>query len=349
MAASDSLVLLDFNLLILFNKCKISNRVIKKIPNFTQLLKNYMFLNPRFYYNDGGSEGGGTPDAVVTDPVVTIPEDVQKELAELRAFKEQISNKEPDKTAEQLSKEQEIEKAEFLRYSAKNDLLKIDEYNQYESLKSKADRDLVFENYLQEWKKENPDVKDESEIAAKAKEDFEDEYKLNSENEKAKNKGISRLAKEAKELKAPIESKYTTAKERFAEDREIVSKIPEFNKAIDEIIKESTPDKIVVKTKDGEQVVDIEVELTKEQRAEVEKIFKSDKVFATYYNSDDAEKGTFKAKGFDTGKKIGIAQGSNVGANNPFPLKEDQKQETKIVSIDESTAKVAEARKKYGR
>lgn len=335
-----------------------------------------MAFKSTFYFNDGGANGGGgaAPDAVVDKP--QIPEDIQKELTELRAFKEQTVNKTQDKTPDQLSKEQEIEKAEFLKYSAENDLLKIDEYNQYESLKSKADRDLVFEKFsteikeelTEELKEENPDISD-AEIEEKVKERFESEYPVNSKNQKTKERAERKLARDAKELKNPLESKYSTAKERFTEAKDIVSKIPEFNKAIDEIIKESTPEKIVVKTKDGEQEIDIEVELTKEQRSEIEKLFKSEKVFGRYYNSDEKEKGTFKekvqkkiegyikantfdsavAKGFEAGKKIGTNQGSNVGANNPFPLKEGQKQETKVVSIDESTAKVAEARARLGR
>jgi hypothetical protein len=336
-----------------------------------------MFLTPRFYYTDNAGEGGGGAAPPVVAPAApVIPEDVQKELTELRAFKEQIASKQPDKTPQQLAKDAEIEKAEFLKYGAENDLIKVDEYNQYESLKSKADRDLIFEKFstevkeelTEELKGENPDIT-EAEIEEKVKEKFESEYPVNSKNPKTKERAERKLARDAKELRTPLASKYETAQERFKEAQNIVSKIPEFNKAIDEIIKESTPEKIVVKTKDGEQEIDIEVELTKEQRSEIEKLFKSDKVFANYYNSDEKEKGTFKAKvqkkiegyvkantfdsavakGFEVGKKIGTNQGSTVGANNPFPLKEGQKRETKVVSIDESTAKVAAQREKYGR
>lgn len=328
-----------------------------------------MFSTRFFFYNDGANEGAGADTLVADAPTeVVIPENIQKELADLRAFKESMAEK-VQKSPEEIAKEQEIERADFLKYSAENDLLKIEDYNKYESLKSKADRDLVFESYLDEWRKDNPDVTDEDEIREKSKSDFEDEYKLNSENEKQVQRALARIQKEAKEIKSPLENTYNTAKTRYSEAKDIAAKIPEFNKAIDEIIKDSAPEKLVVKTRDGEEEIDVDVELTAEQRKEVEKIFKSEKVFADYYNADEKEKGNFKAKiqkkiegfikansfdtavarGFEAGKKVGVAKGSNVGANNPFPLSDKNKQQTKVVSIDESTAKVAAARANYGR
>lgn len=334
-----------------------------------------MLFNPRFYYDSGAPEGGGGADPNAAPPVV-IPDDVQKELAELRAYKESIVNKEPDKTPDQIAKEAELEKAELIKYSAENDLMKVDDFNKFETLKAKADKDLVFDKFstevkdeiTEEVKAENPDATEE-EISAKIKEAFEKEFPLESKNAKAKARAEAKLQREAKEIRTPLESTYNTAKERYSESREIVSKIPEFNKLMDDVIKDSTPEKLIVKTKDGEQEIDIEVELNKEQRAEIEKLFKNEKVFGKYYNSDEKEKGSFKAsiqkkiegylkanhfdaavsKGFEQGVKIGTAKGSTVGAKNPFPLQQGTKQEAKVVTLDESTAKVAAARERVGR
>ncbi len=333
----------------------------------------------RFYYDKDANEGAGGAAAAppVTDPPpVVIPEDVQKELAELRAFKETIAKTEPAKTPEQLKKAAEVDKADFIKYSAENDLMKVDDITKFESLKAKADRDLVFESFAtdikdeltEELKAENPEIT-EAEIEEKVKEKFESEYPINSKNPKAKERAEKKLARDAKEIRNPLETPYTKAQERYTEFKKVNTEVPVFNKLMDEIIKESTPEKIVVKTKDGDQEIDVEIGLTNEQRTEVEKIFKGHKTFGRYYNSSDEEKGKFKAtiqkkietyikanifeqavaKGFEKGKGIGTAQGSTTGANNPFPLQQNKKQETKVISLEESNAKAAAQREKYGR
>lgn len=265
-------------------------------------------------------------------------------------------------------KKQNLEKAEFLKYSAENDLYKVEDYNKLESIKSKSDKDLVYENWFPKWKEENPGVAPDQ-VESLAKEEFEEEYRLNSTNEKTKNRGIDKLKREASELRSPLEKSYNSAYERFSEDKKMLSKIPEFNKFMDELIKEATPDKVVLfKTKEGEEEIAIDVELTKEQKDELGKTFKNAKVFSSFATNEEAKLGEWKAKiqkkiegfikinnfeaankkSYDAGKGVGTKQGSNTGADNSFALQENGKRkDTPVISLEDSNKKIAEARERY--
>lgn len=335
-----------------------------------------MNLIRRFLIADG-NEGGGTADPPTqvnqppldqSTPVANIPESAFtiEEIKNLgfdskEAMLAVIQKSKADtRSVEEKDKETQIEKAEFLKFAAENDLVNED-FKRYESLQAKADRDLVFEKYAAEEKKDNPDLTDQE-----IKENFELDYKLNHEDTKIKAKAEAKIAKEAKELRSPAESAWQHANSEYDYHKKAASAVPGFDKMIDEIIKSSVPDKLVFKTKDGDQSIDVDVDLTKEQKAEVEKKFKNPKVFADWFNSTDEEKKAFKSKiekkvegflkinlfdsgmqkSFDTGKGIGTKNGSNVGAVNPFPLVTNT-QNTSGVSDDKiSNEKANEARKR---
>ena len=113
-----------------------------------------MVLFPRFIYDDNaGESGAGASDATIQNQStdVVIPEDIQKELAELRAFKQAIAEKEPEKTPEQVAKEAEIEKANFRKYAIEKDLLKDDDFSKFDTVSKKAEHDLVFEKFSKKY------------------------------------------------------------------------------------------------------------------------------------------------------------------------------------------------------
>lgn len=273
--------------------------------------------------------------------------------------------KEDNKPDEEKQRQANIEKATFLKFAAEENLIN-DDFNKYESLSAKAARDLVFEKYVADWKEENPDIKDESEIAAQVKEDFENEYKLNSENEKAKARGLAKIEREAKSLKAPSENAWNTAKSHYEEFKKVNNEGKVFDNLVDGILKE-VPEKLALKLKDGEQEIDFDVELTKEQKAELEKTFKNKNVFGNWYTSTPEERAEFKAKlskkiegfvkinTFDSaiqgaltkGIGIGTAKGSTTGAANSFHLTQGANRvETPVISLEESNKKMAEARQR---
>ena len=331
-----------------------------------------------FYNTDAGENGGGESGdnnieqqqqsstegaASEIKAEVVIPDEIQKELEELRAFRE--ANKKPDeRSPEQLAKEVELEKVNFRKYAVENDFAKDDDFVQYEALQQKKDADLVFESFVNDFKEENPEITDEKELREAAQEEFNKTYKLTSDNEKAKEKGLARLAKEANEIRNPYASKIEKAKASYSEEKQLREKMPKFNEFIESQINKYAPEKVTFKTKYGEEEVPVEVVLTKEDKSAIAKEFNTPKTFLTYTKSaEDAEKalakkitGWIKVNKFEevaanmlkTGEGRGIAKGSNVGAEAPFALKnQNAKGETRVFTLQDSNAKIAEARQRY--
>lgn len=353
-----------------------------------------MLLKSRFIYEDGANEGGAgasgdaavnNADASNNDAAKTgddnsntdsgkqpeaktefqIPDEIQAQLKELQELKEwkAANTKAPEKSPEEIAKENEADKANFIKFSVDNELFKIDEYTQYETLKVKADADLVFEGFVKDFKEENPDITDEIELSAAAKEAFDKEYKLSSTNEKAKEKGLAKLAKEANEIRNPYESKVKIAQTSYNEEKEVREKMPAFDKFIDEQIAKNAPDKVPFKIKKGETEVTVEIELTKEDKEALTKAFKTPKTFYSFSkSSEEAQVSVTKkingwirenkfeealTKAFGTGESIGVKNGSNTGADAPFAMQQGQATNTaKILSLEDSNRKIAEARQR---
>jgi len=303
-----------------------------------------MIIANKFYYEVGGDdENGGGGDAAIAQ--VSIPEDVQKELEELRAYKQNMASIEPTKTPEQVAKDVELEKVNFRKFAVESDYMKDDDFSKLDTLKSKQDRDIVFEDFAKEWEIDNPDA-DPDDKESLIKEDFENLYHLNSDNKILKSKGEKLLAKEAAEKRSPLESNFKTAQERYGEDKSIRKVVPSYNKFIDEIIKENTPDKLsLFKTKEGDEELEETGELTKEQKEEIDAMFRKNlKIFAKFKDGKEADIKDLKAsitkkiqgyikintydiatkKSYELGKSlgegIGTTSGSTVGAKQPFAL-----------------------------
>lgn len=298
-----------------------------------------------------GGENSEKKDAVVIDdgkkkddlpPPANPLEDVLKEfnLESIDQLKERLKPKVEDKKLEESPEEKEkrenVYKSNLLNYAVENSLMKPDDFVKLENIKSKADRDLVFEKFAAEQKEDNPDITD-----AEITENFESEYKLNSENAKAKTRGENRLKKEASEMRTPLESSFNTAKTKFDEERTIRNNYPAFDKTVRGFVSDSIPAKFeVYKGKDGEEDVLVDVELTADEKKEIsENVAKKLQNTATYLQftkgetqalKDLAKKETenfiwdkYRNKNIEavatSFKKRGIAQAS-IGAKNPFPL-----------------------------
>jgi len=344
-----------------------------------------MLFKSRFFYNTEEGEGGNgsSTTEIVETPIVaeqpqevvkpTFSEDVIKGWGfdSIEAANEYFAKvKETSKSPEQIKREQEKEKADFIKFSTDEDIMGVEEINTYESLKSKSDTDLVFENYLKAWQEENPDY-DAKEAREQAKQDFEEEYHLNASNDKQKARWEQKIAKEAAELRKPLEEKFGTAKSRYDENKTLRTEYPAFNKFIDDIIETTVTDKLVAKVKDGEVDVDIDIELTKEQKKEIEKSFKNEKTLYQYLTNKDSrdavkEKIASKIQGFiklnnydrvvnrsyEVGKGIGVKNGSTIGAENLFGTQQSGQPPVRKFDADaleESNRKIAAARERFGK
>jgi hypothetical protein len=270
----------------------------------------------------------------------------------LDALKEAIKKKDEEaakETPEQKKRAEELYKANLQTFAVENGVMALDDFQKLETLKSKADKDLVFERYASEvrdeitddLKEENPDVKPED-IDAKIKEAFEKEYPLESKNKKAKERAEKKIANEAKSMRSPLESSFNDVKSRYDEEREVSNAFPKYAEKLNELIGANiTPELTVYSGKDGEEEVSVKVPLTEEERkAVVDKAFKKvsthemyklykagkvDEISALVKDEVDAimwkdyrEKGLNEiAKEFLT---RGTKKGSTTGAKNPFPV-----------------------------
>jgi len=331
-----------------------------------------MFFNPKLFREDGAADNGGgnEPDSKnkttinttvdVLKPLFTEEEIKGFGFESVDAMKEHLrQQKENSIPLEEKKKQEDLDKANFIKYSTENGLMNPDEITQFESLKNKADRDLVFESFAKEEKEDDPDLSDDE-----IKEKFENKYDLNSANEKTKARGESKISKEAKELRSPYSSKFENASKEYADAKKMAAKIPEYNKFMDGLVEELTPEKLVLfKAKEGEEEIAVDVDITKEERAAILKDFKNNKNFVTFLDKPEQAKDlltkkitsflkvkyfdTVNAKSLEIGKGIGTKQGSTVGANNPFHLtKENKKTETKPLGLEESNDKIAQARQR---
>lgn len=352
-----------------------------------------MYFSPkRFYDNEAGTEnsGGGEPVAASTaapsnegenkggqqnaaEPIKQIlsDEDLKNygfdSPEALKTFLQK--QKEENISPEEKLQKENITKANFLKFAAEQKLLNVEDYSQYESIKSKPDQEIVFENFVKEYKEDHPEITDEEELAEAAKEDFEYEYKLKEGlSESQKKKGLAKLARDAKELRSPIENKVLAAQDQFKEYGSYQETYPKFEKFLKESITKNTPDKtILFKAKDGEEEIPIEIELTQKERDAMFKEFSTPKTFQKFLNSNPEEiqaildkkmQGWVKlnkfdeinAKTFETGMGVGTKKGSTVGAENPFPLRQNGSNASLEGSetLEESNKKMSEIRQRLG-
>lgn len=346
-----------------------------------------MVINNRFFYDSGANEGGAAAEntevnnaaeqqsqSAAQQPIYEMPEDVKAQLAELeelRAYKQSIVSKEPEKTPEQIAKEAEVEKSNFIKFAVENDYFKVDDLTKHEALKAKSDADLVFEStFLPQFKEDNPEIEDEAELLQAAKDEFATEYKLNSDSEKAKKRGIERLAKEAGSIKSPFESTYNKAHEKYTQEQGVAKQVPDFNKTVDSIVDKNMPSKITVfELQEGDEKTAIEIELTDTDKADITKILKSHKTFYQYVdkspeefeesiskkiqgwiksNKSEAINKAISEKSKEIYYKKGKEDAPIVGAENPFPLQQGASKEKPFVD-NGANQRANEARKQYSR
>lgn len=249
-------------------------------------------------------------------------------------------------TPEQKKKAEELYESQLQNFAVEKDLMKLDEFSQLKTLKSKQDADLVFDKFLTDWKEENPDIKveegsmTEADIIKAAREEFENEYKLNHSNEKVKARGVSRLASDAAAIRNPLESSYNNVKEAFDNETDLRSNYPKFAESVKGIATELVPEKFEwFKGKDGDNEVPVEIDLPEDDRKEIHdkvvkrlstaesyQLFREGKIEELKERVTDYVDYLVTKKSKDIGNsKIaeiflgrGIEKGSTTGANNSF-------------------------------
>lgn len=316
----------------------------------------------RKFYDDGNNGGGGFD-------ITTLPADLQEKLGkydELVQFKEQSLARTPDKTADELAQEAELDNVNFRKHAVENKLMKNEDFTVYESLKGKADSDLVFEDFSKQFKEDHPEIADD-EIEAQTKTAFENQFHVNSADKTLKARGEKLLKKEAAELRTPVETSYNKAKESYDDNKTIKAKHPEYVKFFNDISKETLPDKITLYTaKEGEEEIPVEVEITAEDKKAVEdKFFKNVKTFNKFISGEPEEvkvELSAKINSFIRERKmqeafsktwekahgIGVSKGSETGAGQPFAVIKGNKHAEIVVDENAKKQAIDSTRKKAG-
>lgn len=314
--------------------------------------------------------------------------DLLKQLLEEHKFetveqlREHLAKKdEKVKSPEEEKREKEVYEANLVSYAVQNNLLSLDDATKYNTIKGKSDEDLVFESFVSEFedeikekilaeKKEIGDETpvDDSEVMKRLNEDFEKEYPTTSENEKAKQRAINKLAKAAKELRAPIESSYTAAKKMFDEELGVKQNYPGYKKAMDSIVESAIPKSYsFFKDKDGDDEIEVEVEISDEDRKEIMKsVSKKVENPSTYSLHKDGKTSDISnlvkreadlllwERYSEAGKKkiaerfveIGKKKGSDIGAKNSFELNQAGKGGPKGEGGPDATQQVLDSTRK---
>ena len=274
------------------------------------------------------------------DPVAELLKELN--LDSIDSLKEKLKPKAEQKelSPEDKAKEDEKFKADLIRYAVDNGM-KVEDFSKLDALKSKADKDLVFENWLSENKDDYEGLTDEQK-AEQAKEDFEEEYKLNSGDEKKKAKALAKITKEAAAIRSPLESSYKKVEADYRNEVSIKQEYPNYAKKIDSIVSENVPTKFeVFKTKDGEEDVVVSVDITEKEQKEITKelskrlqtpetykLYKDGKFEEIKVMADKIKDNLLWEKKRDEGfnemartfTERGKKKAPIVGATNPFPI-----------------------------
>lgn len=299
----------------------------------------------------------------------------------LEALEEKLKPKEEDKvlSPEEKAKQENLYNAKLQAFAVEKGLMQLDDFGKLKTVKEQADTDLVFADWKEEHEEDNLEdfIKDyendnedeltglsEAEIKEKAKAEFDIEakkafdkkFKLNSEDDKVKAKGLEKIAKLAASKRSPLENSYKAVKESFDTELDIRNNYPNYDKTVRGFVNESIPEKFVFyKGKDGDADIDVDIELSKEDKAEiaesVAKKTQTDVSYLSYKKGDLAalktlvEKETnsfIEEKYKEQGKKlvadkflgIGYAKGQ-IGAKNSFALNQGNRSATdKIAPAD---------------
>ncbi len=293
-------------------------------------------------------------------------------VTSLDALEEKLKPKE-EKTLSPEEKERQdsLYKAKLQSFAVENGDMKLEDFHQLETLKQKADAEIVYPDFAAEYREDHEDDFEdmtEPEIEEKVKQAFEKKYKLNSEDNKVKQVGLDKLAKIAGQKRSPLESSYNTVKEKFDAELDIRNNYPNYDKAVRQVANESIPENYsFYKGKDGDEDVSIDIELSKEDKVEITdniaKKIQNPDTYSIYKKGDLAALKTLaqseterfienkykeqaKTKMAEVFMGRGLKKGSEVGAKNSFAVNQARPQATEKTANADAKQEVLESLKK---
>lgn len=314
-------------------------------------------------------------EKVIVDPLEKVADPLDELLKEFKfenkeALLEHLKTRDKKtESPEETKRKDEIYRANLNKFAVESSFMSNEDIVKLETLRQKADRDLVFEKFSseikeeieEEAKEENPDITKE-EIDTKIREAFDKEFPLESKNQKAKSRAETRLTKEAKELRGPLESSFTNAKAEFDKEVSIRNAYPEFKKTVAGLITEAVPQMVpFFNEKDGDEEVPVNVPVSEDAKTKISealsKKFVSPEIYALYSKgkideikkllASELEYQTWKHIGEDGKREIakvfrsrGLDKGSNTGAKNSFSTNQAKGGEDKKMSAADAQQQV---------
>lgn len=215
---------------------------------------------------------------------------------------------------------------------------------------------------MKEFREDNQDIEDED-ILDYAKEEFNREFKLDGYSEKQQQRGLAKLDKYVNEIIHPFSEKISKAKEEYDNFKTIKKEFPKFEEFISESVKNVASQKLNVvsfKDKNGEDI-NIDIELSDKDKEELYKNFATHKTFYKYNKDGESLKKELESKMkswlwvnkkdeiiksiVEKSVNVGVKNGSDIGARNPYPLSEANYNEgndtrTLLSRIRESHSKI---------
>ncbi len=301
----------------------------------------------RKFFETGASEEGGGPGAADEKPIeaiippTDIPEKVEIPASQLKAWGfesvDQMNahfekTKVDQRSEDDIRKEAELENLNFRTFAIKEGHLKEDDIRTYERLTSTPDRDLVFQDFMEDYKTEHPEI-EPADLNDAAKEAFDAEYKTASDK---------RIAKLAKDIRSEVVTTFDKAKNEYSEQVKWDSGKERWNAFVKKAIDAALPgdDLTFFDDKDGNDDVKISVKMTPEQKAEVAKSVLTPRRYAQFIEGDETAiqklEATIKERLVSAAKQkhlpdairqtitkaveIGKSRSPFVGATNPFSM-----------------------------
>lgn len=268
--------------------------------------------------------------------------------------------KEETISPEEQQRRDNLYRVNLQKYAVEEGKMNPEEFNKLEALKDKSNRDIVFEAFVKEQKAEDPKLT-EDEIKSAFEEEFptyDESDEDDGEKNKARNKRIEKkIAKVVDSIKSPLESKVNSLKTEYNEHVSNIEKAREFNEKIPGLIEKAIPSKFdFYSTKDGDEEVKVDLELSTEDKKQISAAIKEKvltlSTFGVYKKGDTQAlesivknaveehlwSPTYRQKALEkmaqTFLDRGVKKGSNVGAENPFPMNQQQQQSSKMSGGD---------------
>lgn len=279
-------------------------------------------------------------------------------VTSMEELEKKMKGPDAPETEEQKRERETRERANIDHFATSNKIMTREEIVQLENLNGRTNEDVAFEHFSKGYRAAHPEEKSEDTIRA----EFRNFYNLDSPNAFLKSEGEKNIERLAYGVKAPLQQKYDTAKERFQKGMESTSKYQKFEKFVTTEVAQAIPKRLEIVKGDSPELA-IGYDIPASETEEIVKLLMNDEEFNRYVRTGDEQQArtflkenvsniiklrhwdkiidTVRDAAINQGKKLG----STTGAEQPFPLKKNPEGvpliQDKITAEDDAKVKKA--------